>query len=247
MRNYGTETYGNAIAQDYDRLYADGLGDTSDAVRLLADLAEGGRVLELGVGTGRIALPLAANGLHVWGIDASESILDQLKAKDKDDSISPVIGDFADVAVEGSFAVIFVAFNTLFLLHSQSDQVRCFRNVATHLQAGGAFIVEAMVPDDRLYDRGQRLHVHRVERDFVWLEAARYDATTRELRSQQIIVGEDGLRLYPAWLRLATAPELDLMAVLAGLSLENRWAGWKREPFTPRSTSHVSVYRRPRE
>lgn len=245
MHKYGPATYGDAIAEDYDDLFADGLGDTTAITNFLTNLSSGGRVLELGIGTGRLALPLAARGVDVWGIDASERIVAELRARAGGADLPVVVGDFADVAVEGLYSLVYVAFNTFYLLHCQEDQLRCFRNVAAHLERGGAFVVEAMVPDDTLYDRGQRLHVHRVDSDRVWLEAGRYDPVTRQVRSQQVILTERGLRFYPAWLRLVPPPELDLMAEMAGLQLEHRWGGWKAEPFTPESASHVSIYRKP--
>lgn len=245
MDNYVSATYGDVIAEDYDRLF-DGaaLGDAEVAANFLFERSAGGRSLELGIGTGRLALPLARRGVEVWGIDSSERIVGQLHSKPGGTEIPLVIGDMADVAVHGLFSLIYVGFNTIFLLPQQEEQVRCFKNVADHLEAGGAFVVEAMVPDDTMYDRGQRIHVHRVDAGSVWLEAARYDPVTRQLCSQQIILTDRGAQLFPAFLRFAPPPELDLMAELAGLQLIERWGGWKSEPFSHASASHVSVYRR---
>lgn len=244
MHDYVAATYGDVIADDYDRLFAEGLGDAEMAATFLAKRSSGGRALELGIGTGRLALPLAGRGVAVWGIDASEQIVQQLHGKPGGAEIPLVIGDMADLAVEGLFSLIYIAFNTFYLLPRQEEQARCFRNVADHLEAGGAFVIEAMVPDETMYDRGQRVHVHRVDAESVWLEAARYDPVTRELRSQQVILTELGTRLYPARLRFAPPPELDLMAAMAGLQLAERWGGWELEPFTQDSGSHVSVYRK---
>lgn len=245
MDSYDAATYGDEIAEIYDQLYSNQLGDPDTIVNFLTRFAENGKVLELGVGTGRLALPLAERGLDVWGIDSSARIVEQLRAKKGGLDVNVRIGDLADVGVPGAFQLIFVSFNTFFLLTNQADQARCLHNVADHLDPGGAFVVEAMIPDDRMYDRGQRIHVHDVQSDAVWFEAARYDPSRQQLRSVNIIMRPDGTRFYPAILRFVTPAELDLLAKAAGLILESRWDDWDERPFAPNSTGHISVYRKP--
>ena len=155
------------------------------------------------------------------------------------------IGDFADVGADGPFTLVYVVFSTFYGLQSQEEQVRCFRNVAARLAPGGAFVIEAFVPDQTRFTRGGSLECVRVETDLVMLGATRHDAASQTLVSQYVKLTEGGIRLYPAQLRYAWPSELDLMAQLAGLRLRDRWANWRREPFTAASMSHVSVYERP--
>jgi predicted TPR repeat methyltransferase len=159
MEGYGPETYGDRIADVYDGLYEN--LDTEGAVETLASLAGDGPVLELAIGTGRLALPLVERGLEVHGIDASEAMVAKLRDKSGGDRVRVTMGDFADVAVDGRYALIFVAFNTLFGLPTQDDQLRCFANVAARLVDSGVFVVEAFFPDLARFDRGQRPHEHR--------------------------------------------------------------------------------------
>ena len=241
MDDYDASTYGERIAEVYDEQhgYLDG-GETD----LLAELAVGGRALELGVGTGRVALPLAARGVEVHGIDASPAMLGRLRAKPGGERVTAHTGDFADVGVGGEFSLVYVVFNTFFALLSQDEQVRCFRNVAERLADGGAFLIEAFVPNPSSYVGGQAVRAVNITTDVVNLHAARHDLATQTVFGQQIIIDERGVRLYPIKLRYAWPSELDLMARLAGLRLRERWGGWRREPFTARSEKHVSVYER---
>ena len=162
MEGYGAATYGDRIAETYDALY-EGTLDTEGAVDALAELADDGPVLELAIGTGRLALPLVERGLEVHGIDASERMVEKLRAKPGGDAIPVTMGDFADVGVEGEYRLIFIAFNTLFALFTQDDQLRCFANAAEHLTDDGLFVVEAFRPDLGRFDRGQRTNVFRVD------------------------------------------------------------------------------------
>jgi hypothetical protein len=196
------------------------------------------------VGTGRIAVPLAERGARVHGIDASQSMLDRLKAKSGADQISVTLGDFAELAVDGEFELIYVVFNTFFALLDQEQQVRCFLSVAAHLADRGVFVIEAFVPDPTLYDRGQRVSAVRVEADRVQLDASRIDPVTQRVTSQHILIGAEGIMLLPVQLRFAWPSELDLMARVAGLSLRERYGGWQGEPFSATSPTHVSVYAR---
>ena len=244
MDEYEQSTYGDRIADVYDSWYGDAL-DTDDAVECLARTAKGGRALELAIGTGRIAVPLAGAGADVAGIDASAAMVAKLRAKPRGRDIPVAMGDFAEVDVEGRFSLVYVVFNTFFALTSQRDQVTCFRNVAAHLDDDGVFIIEAFVPDLTRFDRGQRVDTSRVETGEVVIDASMHDPVNQRVRSSHIVVTEGGVRLFPVHIRYAWPAELDLMADLAGLVLKERWSGWRGQPFTVSSEAHVSVYGRP--
>ena len=220
-------------------------GDEEAAVAFLQRLAGDGPALELAIGTGRIALPLAARGVRVDGIDLSPDMVARLREKPGGEAISVTIGDFAEVSVEGSYRLIYVVFNTLFNLLSQEQQVRCFCSVAAHLTADGTFVVEAFVPTflTRLRD-DQYVDAEAVEVDSVWLDVGRHDPVAQRLDETHVHLTRDGVRLYPIVTRYAWPSELDLMARIAGLGLKERWGGWGREPFTSASPLHVSVYGR---
>ena len=241
MDHFGPETYGERVADVYDDWYKP--VDTAAEVALLAELARGGRALELGIGTGRIAIPLAAHGVEVHGIDASPAMVERMRAKPGGDAIAVTIGDMADVPVDGRFALVFVVFNTFFQLYSQETQLRCFANVARHLDPGGRFVIHAFVPDTSRVEAGEHLAVKEASLDRVRLDASVFDAQEQRLDTTQVRITEDGIRLVHAKMRFAWPPELDLMARLAGLTLEDRWATFDKQPFTGVSAFHVSVYR----
>ena len=241
MSDYTTSTYGDRIAAAYDDIHPS-TDDADEAVATLAELAAGGPVLELAIGTGRLALPLAERGVPVQGIDASDAMVARLRAKPGGDAIDVTIGDFADVAVDGRFALVFVAFNTLFALLTQDDQIRCFANVASHLADDGVFVIEAFVPDLTGYKWSQRVSAMHVGTDSVRLDASRLDAAEQRVTATHMVLTEAGVRLYPVHLRYAWPAELDLMARLAGLRLRHRWADWERRRFDASSQRHVSVY-----
>ena len=244
MEDYEAHTYGDRIAGIYDELYGT-LFDVDATVALLAELSGDGPVLELAVGTGRIALPLRERGVDVTGIDASEAMVAELRAKPGGGDIPVLMGDFADVDVEGHFKLVFVVFNTLFALTTQDDQVRCFTNVAEHLTEDGVFVVEAFVPDATRFTRHQTAGVDELDSDSVRLEASRHDPVNQKVDSQHIHLRRgEPVEMYPVSIRYAYPSELDLMARLAGLRLRDRWGGWHEEPFTSESKFHVSVYER---
>lgn len=242
MPRYDSDTYGELMAEFYDAWYP--AIDAEPAVECLAQLAAGGPILELGIGTGRIALPLVRRGLDVHGIDASRAMVSKLRDKPDGDGVPVTIGDFADVEVDGSFSVIFIAFNTLFALLTQEDQLRCFRNVAAKLKEGGVFVIEAFVPDLSRFDRGQRISVEALEEDAVRYEMSRHDPVRQQVESRHVLLSEAGVKFFPLKIRYAWPAELDLMARIAGLRLRERWGSWRREPFTAASGQHVSVYGR---
>jgi SAM-dependent methyltransferase len=242
MTEHDHARYGDRIAEHYDEWYSS--FDTEGAVALLVELAGPGPVLELGVGTGRIALPLAERGLEVHGIDASPAMIAKLRAKPGGERIHVITGDLADVATDTSYSLVVVVFSTLFALLTQQDQVRCFRNVAAHLSPSGAFVVEAFVPDLARFDRGQRVGVERLDDNGVVLEASLHDPVHQRVDSRHLRLSQDGIDAIPVSLRYAWPSELDLMAELAGLRLQDRWCDWHRGAFTAASPCHVSVYGR---
>ncbi len=242
MNRYTAETYGERCADVYDEWYS---AYDEAMIKTLAELAAGGRALELGVGTGRAALPLALTGITVHGIDASPAMVERLRAKPGGDGLAITIGNFADLAVEGDFSLIFAVFNTFFQLLSQEEQLRCFRHVARHLTAEGVFLLEVFVPDLARYSGGgQATRATSVTSDEISLDVARHDPIAQRVIGQKVILREEGIRLYPVEIRYAWPAELDLMARLAGLGLRHRWSDWRREPFTAESTKHISVYER---
>jgi SAM-dependent methyltransferase len=239
MNTYDEKTYGENIADIYDELYAT---HDPNAITTLKELAQGGRTLELAIGTGRIAIPLQEAGVAVSGIDASPAMLAKLKAKPGGAAIPVSVGNFADVAADGSFSLIYVIFNTFYALLSQEEQLRCFANVANHLAEGGVFVIEAFVPDLARFTRGQNLSVVKLTEGRAHIDASQHDLAAQTITSQHMMFTEQGTKMYPVKLRYAWPSELDLMARLAGLKLVNRWANWKRDPFTSASGGHVSVY-----
>jgi SAM-dependent methyltransferase len=241
--DYDAATYGDRMAEVYDEWFAVP-SDTDYTVAFISDLAGPGPVLELGIGTGRVALPLAQRGHEVHGIDASEAMVEKLRGKNGGEGIPVSIGNFAELDVEGEFSLVYVVFNTFFVLLSQEEQVRCFSNVARRLREGGVFVIEAFVPDMTRWDRDQRVETHHLGDDFVILDAAKHDPVEQLIASKHLVVSETGVGMYPVKLRYAWPSELDLMARLAKLRLRERWGGWRREPFAASSVKHVSVYER---
>lgn len=238
---FDASAYGRAMADIYDDLVRDmPVGVVVDSV---VRLAEGGPVLEFGIGTGRLALPLAAAGLTVAGVEGSPDMLAVLRAKPGGDRIPVTVGDFAETRVEGRFALVLLAFNTVFALPSQDAQVRCFRNAAAHLRPGGRFVVEAWVPDPGAFRDRTSLRLLTLGEDEIVVEAARLCPAEQFMRTTRLRAASGGVRLLPANHRYAWPCELDLMARLAGMEREHRWADWSGAPFTDDSRTHVSVYR----
>ena len=241
MEGYDASTYGDRIADVYDEWYGSAAFlETEASVAVLAEVAGDGPVLELAIGTGRVALPLAERGLEVHGIDASEAMVAKLRGKPGGHAIPVTMGNFADVGVEGRYSLVYLVFTTLFALDSQDEQVRCFQNVAEHLADGGLFVVEAFVPEPERFDG--RVSARRIASDFVQLDTTQLDRAAQTSESQHVILTPSGIRFFPVRLRWAYPSELDLMARLAGLRLRDCWSNWKKEPFTRTSARHVSVY-----
>ena len=233
-------SFGEAVAATYDD---EPRGDEGDAVSFLADLVGDGRALELAIGTGRIALPLAARGVHVDGVDISPAMVARMRAKPGGEAISVTIGDFAEVPVAGSYRLVYVVFNTLFNLLTQDAQVRCFENVAAHLTDDGSFVIEAFVPRYLYRLRNdQYVDAESISVDEVRLDVGRHDPVHQLLDESHVTLSARGVTVTPIVTRYAWPAELDLMARIAGLRLHDRWGGWNREPFTAASGLHVSVY-----
>jgi SAM-dependent methyltransferase len=212
-------------------------------VDFLAELAGEGRALELGIGTGRIALPLAERGVPVHGIDLSRAMTSRLREKPGGEEIGVSIGDFATTTVEGTFSVAYLVFNTIGNLTSQAAQVDCFRNVAAHLEPGGCFVIEVGTPELRRLPPGETMRVFDAS-DTHW-GVDEYDVATQGLVSHHFDLVDGRFELVSMPFRYVWPAELDLMAQLAGMTLRERWAGWRREPFTSESRKHVSVWEKP--
>jgi hypothetical protein len=178
----------------------------------------------------------------VQGIDASEEMVARLRTKPGGASVQVTFGDFADVAVEGRYTLVYVVFNTLFALQTQEAQVRCFENVAAHLTDEGVFVVETFVPDLSRFERDQRVETNRVALDAVWLHVDRHRPAEQRVESQHVRLTEQGVRFYPVQIRYAYPSELDLMARLAGLRLRERFDGWRRDAYSGFTGTCVSVY-----
>ena len=243
---YLEATYGDRIAEIYDERYLSAFAeDTADAVSFLKTLATGGPVLELGIGTGRVALPLADADVDVHGIDASEAMVAKLKAKPGGDRISVTIGSFADFSLETRFRMVYVVFNTFFGLLTQDEQISCFEAVTRHLTPDGSFVMQAFVPDVTRFDsHNQRVAAESVGVDNVTLETSTHDPVTQRTDSQYLVINDGSVRLFPVRIRYAYVSELDLMARIAGLRLRERWAGWQRQQFPSPTWTHVSVWER---
>jgi len=239
---YGANTYGDAFADVYDEWYAT-VTDVPATVQRVAALAAGGRVLELGVGTGRLAIPIARAGLTVVGVDASEAMLTRLRHNDPEGRVATVLGDMVDDLPSGPFEVVLVAYNTLFNLPDQPRQRACFRAVHERLAAGGRFVVEAYVPD-RDAPGGAQVSVRSIGIDRVVLSVYDHEPGAQRTFGQFVELTEaGGVRLRPWAVRWAPPEELDEMATSAGFALEARWADMAGSPFGEESSGHVSVYR----
>lgn len=239
--DFDPRLYGARWAGLYDEWHA-GMMDDDGAVAALAEL--GGPVLELGVGTGRLAVPLAARGVEVVGVDISTDMLAQLRAKPGSDAVTIVEADMTTVTLGREFAVVLIAFSSIFALPSQRDQVRVFRNAARHLKPGGRFVLEAAAVGNT-ERRREPLNLARLEHDRLVLSAGRLDPVSGFYHGAWVVLEPSGLKFYPVQGRNLPHAEMDLMAELAGLELENRWGDWKGGDFTADSTLHVSMYRKP--
>ena len=237
--------FGERIAERYDGSASDMFDPevVDPVVDFLADLAFDGAALELGIGTGRIALPLARRGIRVHGIDLSEAMVSRLRVKPGAEQIGVTIGDFATTTVEGRFSVAYLVFNTIMNLTSQGEQVACFQNVAAHLTPGGCFVIEVAVPDLQRLPPGETVRAFTVTDTRLGFDE--YDIASQGLISHHYWDVDGKLDGTSLPFRYVWPAELDLMARLAGMSLRERWSDWKREPFSSDSRTHVSVWQKP--
>lgn len=226
-----------AAGYDDDELDPAVLEQTVD---FLVEQARGGDALELGIGTGRVALPLAGRGVSVSGIDLSAPMVERLRGKPGGADIEVVLGDFAHAKVTGSFRLAYLVFNTITNLTSQEEQIACFTNVADHLEPGGRFVVEVFVPILQRLPPGETTRIFH--RDAHGLSYDEYDVATQQMYSHHYSFEGDTYRRTSMPFRYVWPAELDLMARIAGLNLVERWGDWNRTPFTAESTYHVSVW-----
>jgi SAM-dependent methyltransferase len=234
--------FGERIAATYDE-HSAGVFDPAvvgPAVDRLAELAGDGAALEFAIGTGRIALPLAERGVRVAGIDNSEPMLERLRAKPGAERIEAVAGDMSATRVDGKFSLVYLVFNTIFNLTTQEGQVACFENAAAHLDSGGRFVIEARVPELQRLPLGQTMLPWRADADGMSFYV--YDTVIQRLSGRHYDFVDGRVESNPIEMRYVWPAELDLMARIAGMRLQDRWANWQGEPFTGLSPSHVSVY-----
>jgi SAM-dependent methyltransferase len=233
------------VAARYDESAADMFDPAvvDPVVDVLAELAGRGRALELGIGTGRIALPLGQRGVPVHGIEMSRAMAARLRAKPGGQDIPVAIGDFATTTVDGTFSVAYLVFNTIWNLTTQAAQVECFRTVAAHLEPGGCFVIEVGVPELQRLPPGETILAFHVSENRWGIDE--YDVATQGLTSHHFEIVDGGVERLSVPFRYTWPAELDLMAQLAGLRLRERWSGWAREPFTSTSRKHVSIWEKP--
>jgi SAM-dependent methyltransferase len=237
--------FGPKVAERFDERHASKADPAVVApiVDFLADLAGDRAALELGVGTGRIALPLAQRGVQVHGIDLSEAMVAKLQAKPGAERVEVTIGDFATTRVDGSFSLAYLVANTIMNLTTQAEQVACFRNVAAHLERRGCFVIEVLVPGLQRLPPGETFQPFDVSPTHLGFDEI--NVATQRLVSHHYWIENGQVEIFSPPFRYVWPSELDLMAQLAGMSLRERWADWTREPFTSESTKHVSVWQKP--
>jgi SAM-dependent methyltransferase len=237
--------FGEGVAERYDESSADMFDPAvvEPAVAFLAELAGDRRALEFGIGTGRIALPLARRGVRVHGIDLSEAMVARLRAKPGSELIPVTIGDFSTTTVDGTFSLVYLVFNTIVNLTSQDAQVTCFQNAAAHLEPGGTFVIEVGVPSIRRLPPRETVIVVSFSETYFCLDE--FDVASQGLVSHHYRAAGDMFERRSIPFRYVWPSELDLMARIAGMTLRERWSDWTREPFTSESTQHVSVWEKP--
>jgi SAM-dependent methyltransferase len=237
--------FGEDVAARYDETESAQFsrGEIDATTALLAELARGGRALEFAIGTGRIALPLAARGVGVSGIELSRAMVARLRDKPGGADIPVVIGDMTSTTIEGPFSLVYLVYNSIENLTTQDAQVACFRNAAAHLSHGGCFLIEVGVPGLQRLPLGTTHQVFHASEDYWGIDE--YDVVNQGLISHHIENADGEFRRVSMPFRYAWPAEFDLMAQLAGMRLRDRWAGWRREPFTAESRRHVSVWEKP--
>ena len=233
-------SFGSDVAARYDDYKR---GDEEAAASFLAELAKGSTALEFAIGTGRIALPLAAMGVQVDGIELSPHMVEKLAAKAKGTTINVIVGDMCRATTNRRYALVYLVYNTLFNLLTADDQIRCFENAARHLTQDGFFVVETALPFAWISpNKPDYVHAEHVGKEQVVLDVARYDPVTQLLEENHIQFTAQGIRMSPIVCRLITPGEMDLMARIAGMRLIQRFANWQKSTFDSNSTMHVSIY-----
>jgi SAM-dependent methyltransferase len=248
MKGHDPGTYAAKVGADYDLLYLGDALETEAAVTALGALARSvggsGSILEFGIGTGRLGLPLLEQGFKVAGIEASATMIEQMRTKPRGEEIEVVLGDFLSTRVEGHFSVVVLGFNGIFGPADREAQIACFSNAARHLEPGGCFVVEAFVLRPEQLHGDWWITPRSVQHEHIELQVCRYDTATHILERTMVHMRPDGLRFVKLADRYAWPGELDLMARAAGLRLRSRNGGWRGEPFGPSSYTHISVYER---
>ncbi len=241
MENFRPElSFGPDVAANYDHQPR---GDEEAAAIFLSEIARGRPALEFAIGTGRIALPLAARGVPVDGIELSPDMVEKLRSKPGGDQIEVTIGDISSVTTGRRYGLVYLVFNTIFNLLTAEDQIRCFQNAATHLHPDGFFVVETALPHAWIApDQSDYVHTEHVGINSVRLDVARYDPVTQLLEENHVTITPDGVKMAPIVCRLITPGEMDLMARIAGMRLANRFANWQKSNFDNKSKAHISVY-----
>jgi len=239
MEEYNNDTFGEFIAEKYDTWFS---GADPNMIECLFEYTKGGKALELGIGTGRVAIPLRDKGLKINGIDSSPSMVSKMHQKTKGEKIPVKIQSFAKFDTDVKYDLIFVVFNTFFGLLKQSEQISCFQSVAAALKQDGRFVIEAFVPDLGRFDRGQSTRTSDITSNSIRLESSQHDLETQTVISQIVNISSKGIELFPIKIRYAWPSEIDLMAQLSGLKLLSRWSDWKKSVFSSRSEHHISTY-----
>lgn len=238
---FGDNSYGDLYAAVYDGLFAR-RDDVDLVASVLHELAGNGDVIEFGVGTGRLAIPLSRCGHRVYGVDNSPAMLEQLRSKPDSNRVVPVLGDFATVRIDEPVSLVFSAFSTIYLPATQEAQVEMFRNAARHLRPGGRLLVEAFVHDRRRFPNNQEVVAANLGPEQATLKIGILEPATQIIHTQHVTLTPGGTTFLPNRLRFIHPSEMDLMGRLAGLRLESRWSDWRRTPFDNSSSNQIAVY-----
>lgn len=243
MNKIPPDLYGNLHAQHYDELFGD-IDDSERGGALLHELAAGGDALELGVGTGRLALPLSSHGTHVYGVDISELMLDRLRSKIRNDSITVIQSNFVDVKIDKPISLVYCVFSTLFMLEDQATQLECIKNAASQLPENGRLLLDMFVHDRTRFTNNQESVALSVEVDAADFRLATLDPNGQVLRSQRVLLRNGKVDMIPNRLRFIYPSELDLMAQIAGLTPEFKWSDWHKAPFQSNSSNLIAVFKK---
>ena len=243
MKNFPPDLYGNLHALHYDELFGE-IDDNESGGTLLHKLADGGDALEFGIGTGRLAIPLSSHGTHVYGVDISEAMLDQLRAKTDVKSITVIQSNFIDFKLDKPVSLVYCVFSTLFMLEDQEAQVKCIENAAAHLPEGGRLLIDMFVHDRTRFTNNQESVALSIGVDSADFRLATVDPNGQVLNSQRVLLRDEKVKLIPNRLRFIYPSELDLMARLAGLEPEIKWSDWNQAPFTSTSSNLIAVYKK---